>query len=697
MRPRTAGAARRLALEPLESRLALATFFVANGGNDASDGSTNSPWQTLQHAADLVNPGDTVIVRSGNYAGFYLDRDGTAAGRIVFQAEAGVTINQQNPVTLDGINLEGADYVTIEGFSVVGTPRAGIRSVLNHHVIIRNNHLDQNAKWGILTGFSDDLLIEGNVATRSQIEHGIYVSNSGDRPVIRNNVIWGNRANGIHMNGDASLGGDGIISGALVEGNVIYDNGVGGGSGINCDGVQNSVIRNNLIYNTHASGISLYRIDGSGGSSGNLVVNNTVLVAADGRWALNIQSGSTGNTVRNNILYSGHSYRGSLDISGDSLSGFSSDYNVVMNRFTTNGGDSVSSLAQWQSATGHDLHSFVAAPSQLFVNPAGFDFHLLTGGPAVDAGTSQFAPAVDFEGHARPSGSAVDIGADELSDGSPPPPPPANQAPTNVQLSGSSVKENSAAGVVIGALSASDPNVGDSHVFVLLDNAGGRFALSGNQIVVAAGASLNYEWATSHSIVVRATDAGGLSYDKTLAIGVQNVNELVSFDVQRGAAQRSFIRYVDLVFESAAGLSQLISEGRFALSRSNLGGTTPVNVSLSGKLKLNGNRVTVDFGTNGIGGNRNSATGNGYYRLNVDTDRDGAKETQRSFYRLLGDTNGDRTVNSTDVNNVNRDQGRRGSNLRSDVNGDGVVNSTDKTLVRGQLGRTLAWHLALDD
>ena len=120
---------------------------------------------------------------------------------------------------------------------------------------------------------------------------------------------------------------------------MIYDNGRGGGSGINCDGVQNSTIRNNLIYNTHASGISLYRIDGGGGSTGNLVVNNTVLVAADGRWALNIQSGSTGNTVRNNILYNDHSFRGSIDISADSLAGFSSDYNVVMDRFTTNGGE----------------------------------------------------------------------------------------------------------------------------------------------------------------------------------------------------------------------------------------------------------------------------------------------------------------------------------------------------------------------
>ena len=59
---------------------------------------------------------------------------------------------------------------------------------LNHHVIIRNNTLDHNGNWGILTGFSDDLLIENNVASRSQVEHGIYVSNSGDRPVIRNNT-----------------------------------------------------------------------------------------------------------------------------------------------------------------------------------------------------------------------------------------------------------------------------------------------------------------------------------------------------------------------------------------------------------------------------------------------------------------------------------------------------------------------------
>ena len=181
--------------------------------------------------------------------------------------------------------------------------------MVNTGVIIQNNNCDQNGTWGIFTGFSDNILIQNNVTSRSVAQHGIYFSNNADNPIIRGNISWGNHDCGIHMNGDISQGGDGIISNALVEDNIIYDNGTGGGSAINCDGVQNSVFRDNLIYNTHASGISLYRIDAGGSSTGNLVINNTVLVASDGRWGLNVADGSTGNTIRNNVFYSAQSFR----------------------------------------------------------------------------------------------------------------------------------------------------------------------------------------------------------------------------------------------------------------------------------------------------------------------------------------------------------------------------------------------------
>ncbi len=787
MSRRAAGNARRLRFEGLESRLAMATLYVSPLGNDAGSGSETAPWRTLQKAADSVVAGDTVIVRPGNYAGFHLTADGTADSPITFRADGNVLINAHNPATPDGINLEGADYITIDGFSVNGMPRAGIRSVINHHVTISNNRTDANGVWGIFTGFSEDVLIEGNVTTRSLQEHGIYVSNSADRPVIRGNTSWGNYANGIHMNGDVSMGGDGIISGALVENNVIYDNGRGGGSGINADGVQNSVFRNNLIYGNHASGMSLYRIDGGGGSSGNLVANNTIVGAADSRWALNINSGSTGNTVVNNALYSHHSFRGSITISPDSLAGFKSDYNAVESRFTLDDGDSVLSLDQWRAATGQDAHSIVAAPNQLFVNADAGDYHLSATSPALDAGTLTGAPTVDLDGISRPSGAGVDIGAyerlvtpanrpptavndsaattagaavdvDVLANDSDPDGTPTsvhtftqpaggtvtrlangqlryapsagfagsdsftytitdgalvsaaatvslsvqavstNQAPTNVSLSGTAIRENSTAGAVVGTLSASDPDTGDGHTFTLLDNAGGRFSLSGSQLVVASGAVLDYEASPSHTVVVRATDEGGLSYDRSLAVSVQNVNELVGFDVQRGASQRSYIRYLDLVFESDAGLNQLVSEGRFRLTRFGLTGTgSGASVSLGGRMQVFGNRVQVDFGAAGIGGNANSTTGNGYYQLSVDADRNGTQETTRHFYRLLGDTNGDRVVSSLDRQAVDAAFGQTGINLNADVNGDGVVNRKDRSIVKNQIGRQLGATLPLDD
>jgi parallel beta-helix repeat protein len=394
---------------------------VSPSGSDNNNGSADAPWKTLQHAADTVVAGDTVTVRAGEYAGFVMgwdsDAEGTESSPITFKAKKGAVINSRNARTPDGINLEGVSHVIIKGFKIVNTTetitRAGIRSVTNHHVTIKDNRIDKAGRWGVFTGFSDDVKIEGNRISRSAIEHGIYVSNSGDRPVIRGNTIWANRANGIHMNGDESQGGDGIISDALVENNTIYENGIGGGSGINCDGVQRSIIRNNLLYDNHASGISLYRIDGADGSKKNRVINNTIIVASDGRWALNIRDGSTGNTVYNNILHNKGSYRGSISISEDSLSEFVSDYNVIMSRFTTDDGNSVQSLSQWRSRTGQDRHSIAARPTRLFVDFGGHDYHLSVSSPAINIGTMTRSPSRDLEGVSRRQGLGVDIGAFE--------------------------------------------------------------------------------------------------------------------------------------------------------------------------------------------------------------------------------------------------------------------------------------------
>lgn len=396
--------------------LSATDYWVAPGGDDSDPGTQGSPWATLQHAADNVQAGDTVHVEAGHYTGFDLRTSGSAGARIRFLAQPGVVIDADNPETPDGVNLEGASWVRIEGFTVVGSGRAGFRAVLCDEVEIVGNVALDNQMWGIFTGFCDDLLIEDNETAGSIEEHGIYVSNSGDRPVIRRNLIHGNHANGVHMNGDVSQGGDGVISEALVERNVIVDNGLGGGSGVNGDGVQDSIIRNNLILGGHATGIALYRIDGGAPSSGNLVTHNTVVNDDDGRWALTIRDSSTGNTVLYNIFHSRHGFRGAMDVHADSLGGLLSDFNAVEDRFTTDGGDSVIlTLAEWQSQTGQDAHGFVASEAELFVDPTlpGGDYHLSPTSSAIDAAAGPATAGNDFEGDPRPAGEAADIGADE--------------------------------------------------------------------------------------------------------------------------------------------------------------------------------------------------------------------------------------------------------------------------------------------
>jgi len=421
------------------------TYYVAPDGSDTDAGTESAPFKTIQRAASLVGAGDTVVVRAGSYAGFQLGWDfpqnGTATEPITFEAEPGAVIESRNNETPDGINLEGASYVIIDGFAVNNAgsdiARACIRAVQGQHVTVRNNEVTNCGSWGVFTSHSDYVRIEGNQSSFNNFgtgdHHGMYVSNSTVEPVIVNNVIRGNWANGLHMNGDLSQGGDGLITGARVERNIIYGNGKNGGSGINCDGVQGSLIRNNLLYDNHASGISLYRIDAAAGAKNNKVVNNTIRMATDGRWAVNIKNGSTGNTVSNNILLH-DGPKGAINIVRDSLSGFVSDHNAVTDRFSKDDGESVLTLAQWRSATNQDGNSFVADPAALFVDAVN-DYHLSATSPAIDAGSSLNAPGVDIEGNARPYGPAHDIGAYEFGGTSPPAPDTAPPVISDVHAS----------------------------------------------------------------------------------------------------------------------------------------------------------------------------------------------------------------------------------------------------------------------
>jgi parallel beta-helix repeat protein len=393
-----------------------ATYSVAPTGNDANPCSQVLPCREIRRPLTFVGPGDTILVADGTYKGFDVEGiNGTAGAPITIQAQgtgAVILVTNDRPDNRDTIFITFSSYIVVDGLRAFGAIRAGVRVDQSPRITVRNGVFGNNTTWGIFTDFSDDLLLENNECYGSMNEHGIYVSNSGDRPVVRGNRLHDNNAAGVQLNADASAGGDGIITGALIENNVIYGNGAAGGAAIILDGVQDSVVRNNLLYDNHATGIVNYMGDGAEGPRGMRILHNTVDQAADARWALLMFNTTGTNVVRNNILYNRHPFRGGITYETPTdVANTDSDYNI-MDRVTPDDGNTIYTLAQWQ-AMGHEPHSLSVPLANLFVNPASGDYHIVAGSPAIDAGQTLPDVTVDIEGNPRPAGAASDIGAYE--------------------------------------------------------------------------------------------------------------------------------------------------------------------------------------------------------------------------------------------------------------------------------------------
>jgi len=342
-----------------------ATFHVSPAGADSNAGSIDAPWATLQHAVDALQSGDTILVASGTYAGFRIGSAGAQTSPKTLRPEPGakVLVNAAGPknrhksiIEIENFQERVTDWV-LEGLEVANSPRYGIDIRNSDRITLRGNHAHNNAGTGIFTAFANDVLIENNETDQNN-EHGIYQSNSSKNSVIRGNRTHHNAGSGIHMNGDLSEGPPGLIQNALVEKNLIWENGAKGGSAINLDGVDDSVIQGNVLINNHASGISLFGADGAHSSSHNKVYNNEIVMARNSRWVINIpDDGSVappvGNDVKFNTLCTPDQKNGAVLIWSGEGHGFISENKVVTDRFSADNGKTILTLAQWQ-ALGHD-------------------------------------------------------------------------------------------------------------------------------------------------------------------------------------------------------------------------------------------------------------------------------------------------------------------------------------------------------
>ena len=210
---------------------------------------------------------------------------------------------------------------------------------------------------------------------------GIYGTVSGS-------IIRDNQGSGIYLLSDLERYSLGDVR-IKIEGNVISGN-AAHGIHLDGDGLVQPLVENNLIYGNLGAGI---QSDAYHHSTDLVVVNNTV--HDNGGPGLAFNKSALLVRLTNNIISANDSY-GLVCLTEGPLS---SHNDLWLN-----------AVGDYSGCT-PGLTDISADP--LLLDPAAGEFHLAFGSPCIDAGTGTDAPAVDFDGITRPQGGGVDIGAHE--------------------------------------------------------------------------------------------------------------------------------------------------------------------------------------------------------------------------------------------------------------------------------------------
>jgi hypothetical protein len=420
-----------------------ATYHVAPNGNDASPGTLAAPFATIQHAADLVLPGDTVLLRAGNFHQVVtVSRSGTTGQEIVFAAYPGETPVLDGTALLPGewlggiVHVLNAAHIRVRGLTArnagPGMQAAGFLVEDSQHVTLEGNVTDDTTSSGIGVWGCEDVTLEDNELIRAchgGIQEQISVGVTRGFTLVRNRV---------HDAGGTPIGGEGIClkdgsSDGLVRGNVVWnvpdrvgiyvdawdkhthDIEVDGNVVHDCiDGInlasemggllERICVTNNLCYGNSLRGLTVADYGGVATHPMNdlQVVNNTFAGNGTSGWGggIAVDSREARNVVVRNNVVSGHPSFAILVALAIPAGAVTVDHNLI---------DAFMGDVEEGETRGTD--AVEAEPR--FVDAAAHDFRLAAGSPALDRGNPALAPAIDFDGVARPQGTGIDLGAFE--------------------------------------------------------------------------------------------------------------------------------------------------------------------------------------------------------------------------------------------------------------------------------------------
>ncbi len=412
-------------------------YYVSPSGNDDNDGlTTATAFETIEKSTYVVAPGDTVFIRNGIYTKTspesliaYLTISGTAGNPITFKNYPNENpILQMNGTNWAGFSINGCDYITIEGFTIIGNNDNITLAYAQSEQLNIGNPATSGSGIAINTEFNNEINKPHHIIVRnckiSKCGGGGIYSYNADYVTIENNTIWecgwyapyGNSGISMYQNWNSDTNNADFKN--FITGNTCYRNenfipfyvvgSITDGNGIIIDDGRNTqnnstlgvylgktYVANNLVFDNGARGIHIFESDNV------LVINNTCYknckspTTREGE--LTAFYASNVNFV-NNIVAPG--------IEVPPISQFEANNIIALNNlFTSN--ESLANPVGTNTIIGNA--AFVN-PSTNFIEA---DFHLQQNSAAIGAGSTTNAPINDKDGINRLTNGTVDIGCYE--------------------------------------------------------------------------------------------------------------------------------------------------------------------------------------------------------------------------------------------------------------------------------------------
>jgi hypothetical protein len=383
----------------LPARLPLSSgashIYVSPAGSDSNSGSIAAPVYSLAKAFSLAVSGSFIEVR-GN-AGAYTQQSPTEHYQVV---SSHCSFSSANPVTVRtytgdpravfastdtthnnvyfgncaGIRIQNLTFAS--PYSVSGIKiDSSVNIELSSNIIGPSGDATSQGSMGILVSSSASGIGTSTITTNLQILNNTVFNWYGNSSLPNNN-------HGMYLSE-----GDKI----LVANNIIYNNVLGAGYGIQLGGeTNNSWIVNNTIDGITSNGSSSY-------NGGGIVVWGSL--------SEKTQAPTNNNIIENNLVTNEHSY--AIGSSGSTPGPLS----LVKNNLAYNNGapdyqpfygaDQLFTCGGTNSTTCPGLNLPNANP--MYIDRLGFNFHLQAGSPAIGKSDPPYTPPYDHDSNARNS------------------------------------------------------------------------------------------------------------------------------------------------------------------------------------------------------------------------------------------------------------------------------------------------------